>query len=192
VDTLPHFAGLPGDAENNSGDALKAMQPLLQAAADRLGVMVVRHERKSGGSVGDSGRGSSAFAGAADTVVAIRRLEGLNRKTLRLIQSVSRLPDVPDELVVDLTPEGYVPKGEAHDIAAQEAEAVILTTAPTTEDEACDLDELIDGSQISRSTAQRVTKKLRADGRLSRTGSGRKGDPYRFWLNQRDSAQTTL
>ena len=43
------------------------MQPLQQAAAaEGLGVLVSQHERKSGGEVEDSGRGSSAFAGAAD------------------------------------------------------------------------------------------------------------------------------
>src|ERR1700689_3865482 len=59
VDTLPQFAGLKGDSENNSGDALEAMLPLQHAAAAGIGTILSRHERKSGGEVGDSGRGSS-------------------------------------------------------------------------------------------------------------------------------------
>ena len=47
VDTLPQFAGLVGDSENNSGDALAAMQPIQQCAAEGIGVVMVRHERKS-------------------------------------------------------------------------------------------------------------------------------------------------
>ena len=34
VDTLPQFAGLRGDSENNAGDALQALEPLQRIAAD--------------------------------------------------------------------------------------------------------------------------------------------------------------
>ncbi len=37
VDTLPQFAGLRGDAENNAGEALAAIAPLQEAAADGPG-----------------------------------------------------------------------------------------------------------------------------------------------------------
>ena len=50
------------------------MKPLQLAAADGLGVVVGRHERKSGGDIGDSARGSSAFGGAVDTIITISRL----------------------------------------------------------------------------------------------------------------------
>ena len=57
VDTLPQFAGLRGDAENNSGDALEAIGPLQLLAADGFAILVTRHDRKSGGEVGESARG---------------------------------------------------------------------------------------------------------------------------------------
>jgi AAA domain len=44
IDTLPQFAGLKGDSENNSGDALTAMDPILQAAADGIGTLT-RHSK---------------------------------------------------------------------------------------------------------------------------------------------------
>jgi hypothetical protein len=71
IDTLAQFAGLTGDRENNSGDALEAMAPLQMAAAEGIGVIVIRYERKSGGDR-DSGRGSSAFAGVVDIVLSLR------------------------------------------------------------------------------------------------------------------------
>ena len=81
---LPQFAGLKGDGENSATAVLVAMQPLQEAAARyNLAVVMVRHERKSGGEVGDAGRGSTAFAGAADIVVSIRRAEGNSRPTIR-------------------------------------------------------------------------------------------------------------
>lgn len=73
VDTIAQFARLVGDSENRSGDAIKAMQPIMLAAERGLGIVLVRHERKNGGAVGNSGRGSSAFSGAADIVLSIRR-----------------------------------------------------------------------------------------------------------------------
>jgi AAA domain-containing protein len=49
VDALPQFAGIRGEAENDAGAALAAIEPLKAAADDGLAVIVVRHERKSGG-----------------------------------------------------------------------------------------------------------------------------------------------
>lgn len=63
VDTLPQFAGISGDGENSSGAALEAMRPIQEAAATGLGFLISRHERKGGGEVGESARGSSAFSG---------------------------------------------------------------------------------------------------------------------------------
>ena len=106
VDTLPQFAGLKGDSENNSGDALSAVEPLLQAAADGIGIIIVRHERKAGGRSGDSGRGSSAFAGAVDIVLSLRKPEGNSRKTQRVLQALSRFSETPTELLIDLHRDG--------------------------------------------------------------------------------------
>ncbi len=93
VDTVSQFAGISGDSENNAGAALDAMRPLQEASArDGLAVVIVRHERKSGGDVGVSGRGSSAFAGAVDVVLSLRRPEGHARPTIRVIHALSRSP----------------------------------------------------------------------------------------------------
>ena len=54
------------------GDALAALRPFQRAAAAGLAVVAVRHERKGGGEVGESGRGASAFVGGVDIHVAVR------------------------------------------------------------------------------------------------------------------------
>ena len=97
VDTLGQFAGVRGDAENNAGAALEAVAPLQEAAAvDGLGVIILRHERKGGGEVGDSGRGSSAFAGAVDVVLRLRRQEGGGaRPGVRVLDALSRFDQTP-------------------------------------------------------------------------------------------------
>ena len=191
IDTLPQFAGLKGDSENNSGDALAAMEPLLQAAADGLAVILVRHERKSGGDVGDSGRGSSAFAGAVDIVLSLRRPEGNAKKTLRVLHALSRFSETPSEMLIDLTESGYVSLGEPHEAALKAAKDSILAVAPMSEMEAADLKELMEGAEISRVTAQRAVKELVDEGALSRVGAGKKGKPFRYCLPENRFCSTS-
>ena len=97
VDTLPQFAGLKAEAENDSGAALEAMAPL-QAAAERgLAVLLTRHDRKGGGEVGESARGSTAWTGAVDTVINLTRDAG--RATVRKMATISRFDAAPEELM---------------------------------------------------------------------------------------------
>ncbi len=180
VDTLPQFAGLRGDSENNSGDALAAMEPLLRAAADGIGVIVARHERKSGGDVGDSGRGSSAFAGAVDIVLSLRKPPGSSRRTQRVLQALSRFSDTPPELLIELTETGYVALGDPQDAVLREAKNLITAVAPRSEAEAMTLKEIADASEVPRTTAQRAVEGLLREDVLDKVGDGKRNSPYRY------------
>jgi hypothetical protein len=180
VDTLPQFAGLKGDSENNSGDALVAMEPLLRAAGDGLGVLLSRHERKSGGEVGDSGRGSSAFAGAVDIVLSLRRPEGTSAKTRRVLQALSRFTDTPSALLIELTENGYVALGEPRDAALRDSKNLITAFIPGTEAEAMTLNEIVETGNLPRATAQRAVEELLREEVLVRVGDGKRNSPYRF------------
>src|SRR5262249_27827100 len=80
------------------------MYPLqIVAAMEGLAVVVARHERKAGGDVGDSARGGSAFAGAVDTILSIRRPNGNQPLTFRTIRTFSR-DSGQSELTIELTP----------------------------------------------------------------------------------------
>ena len=191
VDTLPQFAGLKGDSENNSGDALAAMLPLQRAAAEGIGIILIRHERKSGGDVGDSGRGSSAFAGAVDIVLSLRRPEGNSKKTLRVLQALSRFSDTPPELLVELTDKGYISLGEPHEAAVKEAKDSILAIVPKSETEAVDLKELIESAKVPRATAQRAVKELAEAGALNRVGEGKRGSSFRYFIPENRFSPTS-
>jgi hypothetical protein len=180
VDTLPQFARLKGDSENNSGDALAAMEPLLQAAADGIGIILVRHERKSGGDVGDSGRGSSAFAGAVDIVISLRRPEGNAKKTLRVLQTLSRFSETPAELLVELTDSCYISLGDPQEAAVKAAKDSILAVALTSEPDAADLKQLMESADVPRATAQRAVKELVEEGTLIKLGEGKRGKPFKY------------
>jgi hypothetical protein len=178
IDTLGRFAGLRGDAENNAGAADEAMEPLQQAAADGLAIVVLRHERKGGGEIGESGRGSSAFAGAVDVVLAIRRGEGNTRGTVRVIHGLSRFDETPETLVVELTEDGYVALGDESQVALREAREAI---ADELSDEGATIKELqVRLPAVKRTTLQKALDELTAEGLAARTGARKRGEPYRF------------
>ena len=189
VDTLSQFAGLTGDRENNSGDALEAMAPLQLAAAEGIGVVVIRHERKSGGDVGDSGRGSSAFAGVVDIVLSLRKQEGNSPKTRRLLQSLSRFSETPTDLLVELRDGAFVSLGDPGETAFKDAKGSICAIAPNTESEAVPLAELVTNSGVSRRTAQRAIDELVREDMFTRIGRGKKGEPFRYFMTGFVSAQ---
>jgi hypothetical protein len=180
VDTLPQFAGLTGDSENNAGNALEALRPLQQAAAQGIGVVIVRHERKSGGSIGDSARGSSAFAGAVDIILSVRRPEGNQPRNVRLIQTLSRF-DATDDLLVELTDDGYHALGAPGEAAKELAEAEVLSAIPKSRKDAATIEDLVDAAGKKRAHLQRLLDALLKDEKISRLGKGRKGDPHRYF-----------
>jgi hypothetical protein len=186
VDTLGQFAGIRGDGENSAGEAHRAMRPLQEAAAKGLAVCITRHERKGGGEVGESGRGSSAFGGAVDIILSIRRADGNVRPTVRVIESLSRFEETPDKLVIELTPDGYRSLGDATAFAEEEARAAILEVLPATLESALATSELLDKlkeQDVKRTAAQGALNQLVNTGEVTRTGAGKRGDPYRYFLS---------
>lgn len=188
VDTFPQVARVRGDDENSAGRALAAIEPL-QVAADihRVGV-------------GESGRGSSAFAGAVDIILHVNRPGGKLRPTVRKIEALSRFAATPEELYVELTDDGYVVLGGEADVVAAAVGAALAEMLPATEAEAKTvggvkregqtierglLDDLAErGIKAARSTLDTELTRWRAAGYAGRSGRGKKGAPYRWWLVQ--------
>jgi hypothetical protein len=126
VDTFAALAGLRGDEENESARALEAMRPIEDPVRDgHIPVMLSRHDRKSGGDVGDSARGSSAYTGAVDVVIQLKRPEGNSaRRGMRVIHALSRFDETPDQLAIELTDQGYIVLGTETAIAIESREAL--------------------------------------------------------------------
>ena len=175
VDTLPPFAGLKADEENQTGSALDASAPLQEAAALGIGVIIVRHERKAGGSVGESGRGNSAFTGVVDTVVQLRRPEGRHAPEVRELNMLSRFQEIPETLMVEYIDGVFVSRGNSTALRATEAAEILLANAPDDQARAKTLTELIGDAKIKQSTAQRAIAELCRGGALRTVECRRKG-----------------
>lgn len=188
VDTLLPFARMRGDAENSSGAALEAMQPLLEAAhVHRLAVIMVRHERKSGGDVGENARGNSAFGGAVDILLSLKRPEGNSNPSIRVLESLSRFDETPAHLAVQYTEGEYVALGTDAAVAQMQARDTIMKVLPGREAAALTLDDLlaeVKESGVRRTTCQEVLRELVDGAEVSQTGEGKRGSPYRYWLPQ--------
>ena len=197
MDTLGPFAGLRGDAENNAGDALQVLQPLQRLVARTpVGAIIVRHERKGGGEVGEAGRGSTAFAGGVDIVLSLRRPEGQTRHSIRVIHALSRFTETPETLAIERMLSAaprkgvpaeevcatYVPLGPEASVATREAETLLVADLPGEEAYAVKLDEFLDQHpDLKRTTAQEALHDLEASERIRRVGQGKRGDPYRYY-----------
>jgi hypothetical protein len=181
VDTIAPFAQLSGSTENDSGHVLEALKPLQAATTTEIAVVIVQHERKGGGEVGEAGRGSTAFAGAADIVLTLSRRSGNGQENYRELKALSRFDETPATKLIELTDDGYVSHGAVRAIATEIATGSILDIVPSSKAKAMTIVELMEAGGLSRSTAQRAIKNLRSTAEIARCGAGSKNSPYRFW-----------
>jgi hypothetical protein len=187
IDTLSVFTGV--DDENDAAQATRAFAPLNLAAQSGLAVLYTRHDRKSGGAVGDSGRGSSAYAGAADNLLQLTRADSGSHPNRRVIRTLGRFDDVPSQLIIELENGEYVFRGTDLSVDRLKAREVILnalrgTESAMTEPEFRKLDD-----SLSRPTIQRALNELLEERQVSREmGHGTKGNAYGYLLGTPDSA----
>jgi hypothetical protein len=187
VDTLGQFSGIRGDGENSSGSAMVVMEPLQAAASDGLAVLVSRHDRKSGGDVGDSGRGSSAYAGAVDVILHLQRLPGdrEGKERQRLLEAISRFEETPDQTLIELGPDEpytYRAIGEPEVVRAIHLRAEVLANLSEDPDLGLDLTGLRELLSCDRSMLSRVLWELMKERAIGRTGGGKRGDPHKYFL----------
>jgi hypothetical protein len=113
VDTLPKFAGFKADEENDGATAMEVMRRLQQLTyATGACVLTTRHDRKEGGEIGDSARGSSAFAGDVDVILRLTRVGGKTQNR-RKLEAIGRFDETPEELTIELAEGRYRVVGES-------------------------------------------------------------------------------
>jgi hypothetical protein len=189
VDTLSRFARIKD--ENDSAEAMRVMAPLHAAiAAVNLAILTIRHDRKSGGDLSDSARGSSAYNGEADILLGVRVLakkgstkgkqpDGLSdddeddvgahgKDRRRLLVVTSRYGE-PDDLLVELTADNeYIVLGQPQRVRTEADEQALLRCIPLGRDQAKKWTEVQTASGLSVRHAKVVLEALLASGRACR------------------------
>jgi hypothetical protein len=81
------------------------------AARHKLALSMSRHDRKSGGDVGVSGRSSLQLSGLVDVILHLLRVPGKS-PNVRKLQTLARVPGLPAETLIELVGNSYVNHGE--------------------------------------------------------------------------------
>jgi len=174
IDTLTDWAHM--ENENDAAEALCVMRPLRTIAEDGVAVVTCRHSgkgRHDDEDVVDVGRGSSAFAGAVDTLCVLGGVRGQGHPNQRQLRFVSRKDGIPPTLIVELRAGHYVALGDAPNVEYRLARDFVLEHLPSREDEALTEKEILAACKglFSRRTLGRVLNGERGTGGLIREGS---------------------
>jgi hypothetical protein len=123
----------PVKDENNSCEVQEALMPL-RGLPGTTALLLVHHIRKSDGSEGTAGRGTSAFGGYVDIILEIRRYNASEKKdTRRTLTGYGRPKSVPQEDVLRLDETGYVLDGDKSTVQTKELVPLLERLIPQGE-----------------------------------------------------------
>ena len=164
--------------EKAYAETYAALGPLIDAARESGShVMILHHSGKSlKADAIDSPLGSTAIGGAVATLIVIRRTEAY-----RIMQTVQRIGQDMPETVLQFDPHtkrlsmgGTRDEAEIQNVSGEIAEFLKAAGELKTEPE-------ITGAVEGKTKIVRQALRLLVDeGKVSREGAGRRGDPYRY------------
>lgn len=129
-DTLPSL--WPVHNENDASEVVEALAPLRNINNAGAGVLLIHHPRKGEGDQAQASRGSGALPGFVDAIVELRRFNPQDASdTRRKLTAYGRYADVPPEMVVDLTPEGYRMLGQPGTLRSAGMQEIIEGLLPS-------------------------------------------------------------
>jgi hypothetical protein len=200
VDTLSKI--WPVREENDAGQVEDALMPLWGITNTQAAMVVVHHNRKSGGKDFTGARGSGGLPAFAETIVEFSPNSDDRKDCKRLLNSGGRYRETPTKWLIELTPAGYVGHGDPDDMTpdmkatlgvgdqenANDWKVRVLAMIPDTSGAAMTVEEMQEGL-YEQGRAKGVRRKdvlewLEArteDGELLRLGRGAKGSPYRWY-----------
>ena len=187
IDHLASF--LPGRTENDAATMLAALLPLQRLTKRGLAGMVLHHPRKGESAPGRAARGSGALTGYADILIEMDWVaEPLADDRRRRLTAFSRHPETTRRLAVERTADGadYVSLGDFTEFEQADGWTVLQTVL----EDACRklTAEAIrkawpaDYPCPSQPTLWRWLDRATADGRVKKGGTGRRSQPFVYWL----------
>ncbi len=136
------------------------------ASRHSLATCIGRHDRKSGGDIGVSGRGSGQLSGLVDLILHLTRIPGADCQ--RKLETRGRVPGLPVIMKIELMPTGeYInwgePVAESIDRDAQVAEWYAENSEITTAEIVARFAALTPPIIVTERTARRDLAKAKAD-----------------------------
>jgi len=178
IDSLARFAMLKD--ENDNSEVTKFMTPLLDLAHEsNVVVLLIHHERKSGGEAGRNIRGAGAILASVDVALTLSRVEGNNPSHHRTLEVLGRYQEyAPGELRLSYEDGRYICQGLEKDQnleARKEKVLEVLNEVPRG------VEEIAESAQLGSKAARTALQALFNDKKVGREGKAKKGDPYRFY-----------
>ncbi len=173
IDTLATFWNISD--ENDPVAMGKAVKPLLKLARESGAcVLLIHHARKSEGTYGDEIRGSGALFALADVALVMKPHEV---ETQRRLCALSRFPDTPRELVIELREGGYVALGDPATLDKKARKEKVKAALSEVPEEA---EQIIKRAGVNNRDGRRLLALLVKNNEVQQTGEGKKGNPYRY------------
>ncbi|MCA1578343.1 MAG: AAA family ATPase [Acidobacteria bacterium] len=160
---------------NSYGEVTKVLEPLIDLARESgCHILAVHHNGKGERDGGDSLLGSTAFFGAVDTLLIMRRKENN-----RFVYSEQRYGENLSATLAHLDKEtGKVtPGGALETIQIDTCKRRVLESLGEETLTEPEIKERVGGNSTHTSKALR---ELCTEGAVQRTGAGKKGDPYLY------------
>ncbi len=172
-DTLNAFWSVSD--ENNAGEVTRAIKPLLQLARNTgATIFLIHHSRKAEGDYGDEIRGSGALFSLLDTALILKRHSVDIQRRLTII---SRYPESPPELLLELREHGYVSLG---DPAKNDKAAKLTKLADALTDSPVKVEDLAVKAGVAVKPTYALLELLTEQGKAVRGGTGKRGDPFLY------------
>lgn len=188
----------PVREENDAGQVEEALMPLWTITNEDTSVMLIHHNRKSGGDHFVGARGSGGLSAFAEILMEFSPTSAHPKETKRLIKAKGRFRDIPVQLVAELDHGRYVGLGDPDDDESPIPKKLkftweddVMTTLRSTNGEwlsFADLQESIPeqpgGKGVRKSDLLKVLGKWFDGGEIERDGVGRGASPYLYRVAQ--------
>jgi hypothetical protein len=187
IDTLTMF--FPNPHENVASAMMDNLQPLRQLTAAGLAVLLIHHPTKGATTTGQAARGSGALLAHTDVIIEkyyFAKPEDTDRR--RWLRAFSRYNDTRRNLLIELTTAGddyLVPDLVNLEGWDEYAHALKLVLGDAWDRLSVReiLEKWPDDFQMPDfTTINRALKRGLEKGEIRQLGTGRKNDPFRYWL----------
>ncbi|MFC1929971.1 AAA family ATPase [Chloroflexota bacterium] len=160
---------------NDYAEVTRALEPLLMLARETgCHILTVHHSAKSEREGGDGILGSTALFGSVDTALIMKR-----RESGRTLESIQRYGlDIPRTLLTFDPETGVIDTaGTVDELDMQRLSDEVLQTLEAGELTEKEIRDAIGGN---KGLAGKALRKLLAENEVTREGSGRRGDPFKY------------